>query len=84
MLWAKWAWGDKRLNVPNVFYKHILNKIANFEITPNYLVVTFMFSKPVNELANEEVHGVVNKNEITVLNSLKANSRITKKQCRKS
>ena len=43
-----------------------------------------MFSKPVNELANEEVHGVVNKNEITVLNSLKANSRITKKQCRKS
>ena len=45
----------------------------SYAITPNFLVVTFMFSKPVNELANDVINDVINQNEKLILTLIKEN-----------
>ena len=55
-----------------------------FKITPNFLLVTFMFSEPVNELANdvtnEVINDVINEKEKFIFEAIKENNHITKKE----
>ncbi len=59
---------------------------SDFDITPNFLEVTFMFSEQVNELANDSIYGSndsisgdINNKEILKLKLIKGNSKITRK-----
>ncbi|MEG0919693.1 MAG: ATP-binding protein [Anaerovoracaceae bacterium] len=55
-----------------------------FEITPNFLVVTFMFAEPVNDVTNEVINDVINdvinETEKKILMLIKENNGITKKE----
>lgn len=57
---------------------------SSFKITPNFLVVTFMFDEPVNDSVNDIVNDIVNdsvtSNEQLVLNLIKNDSNITIKE----
>lgn len=59
---------------------------SSFKITPNFLVVTFMFTEPVNDSINVSINGSngvinddINDNELLILNMIIENSKITRK-----
>ena len=56
---------------------------SSFEITPNFLVVTFMFSEPLNEPVSEPANEPLNKNEVLILEQIKSNPNITREEISK-
>ena len=56
---------------------------SSFEITPNFLVVTFMFSEPLNEPVSEPANEPLNKNEVLILEQITSNPNITREEISK-